>query len=108
MLDIVGDLALVGRPIRGRHCRQTELAGNCNARDHRPDAETSGAARFSPPPAATPKASALPRSPPPEIPAAGDGAWISTKSCAAPPPYPFLLVDRILKIEGNHISGLKP
>lgn len=103
MLDIVGDLALVGRPIRGHvvavkpsHGGNCELARHILAQMQRP---VRAAQAFAPPPGPA-AATASPE--------AGNGAMgIDELIKVLPHRYPFLMVDRILKIEGNHIVGLK-
>ena len=113
MLDIVGDLSLLGRPIRGHviavkpsHSGNCELARQILAQSQKP---LRTAQTFAPPP---PKSDA----PAPlnaqaqsmEIPAAGAGAMsIEEVMKALPHRYPFLLLDRILSIDGNKIIGLK-
>lgn len=100
MLDIVGDLSLLGRPINGHvvavkpgHAGNCELVRHIVAQIQKP---TRAAQTFAPPPSAT---SAL---------LAGDGAMgIDQIMKWLPHRYPFLMVDKILKIEGNHIVGLK-
>jgi len=84
MLDIVGDLSLLGKPIRGHiiavrpgHAGNCELVKKIVEQINKP---IRAAQTFSPPP---------PKDPP------------------VPLRPPFLLVDRILKIEGNHIVGVK-
>lgn len=109
MLDIIGDLSLIGRPIRGHviavkpsHSGNCELARAVTTQMQKP---LRTAQTFAPPPAAKPVA---PAAPPPEVPAAGAGAMgIEEIMRCLPHRYPFLLVDRILKIEGNRILGLK-
>jgi UDP-3-O-[3-hydroxymyristoyl] N-acetylglucosamine deacetylase/3-hydroxyacyl-[acyl-carrier-protein] dehydratase len=110
ILDIVGDLSLLGRPLRGHlvavkpnHAANCELVQRVLAQMRKP---LVAAQAFAPPPA-TPKA---------EPPA--DGASDETKAQDGaidingvmkllPHRYPFLLVDRIAKLEGNHIIGIK-
>jgi len=111
MLDIVGDLSLIGRPIRGHviavkpsHSGNCELARAVTAQMQKP---LRTAQTFAPPPPSAKANSAAPATPA-EIPAAGDGAMgIEEIMRCLPHRYPFLMVDRILKIEGNHIIGIK-
>jgi UDP-3-O-[3-hydroxymyristoyl] N-acetylglucosamine deacetylase/3-hydroxyacyl-[acyl-carrier-protein] dehydratase len=114
MLDIVGDLSLIGRPIRGHviavkpsHSGNCELARAIVTQMKKP---LRTAQTFAPPPAPTKPVATAPAPPaaPQEIPAAGNGAMgIDEILKCLPHRYPFLMVDRILKIEGNHIMGLK-
>jgi len=109
MLDIVGDLSLAGRPIHGHliavkpsHAGNCEMARQIVAQIQKPQRV---AQAFAPPPlpASFPKP-ALPA----EIPAAGVGAagmeqimkWL-------PHRFPFLMVDRVLTMEGNRCVALK-
>jgi UDP-3-O-[3-hydroxymyristoyl] N-acetylglucosamine deacetylase/3-hydroxyacyl-[acyl-carrier-protein] dehydratase len=103
MLDIVGDLSLLGRPIHGHHCSQTQpprrIANWCGTSSQM-RSPLRAAQTFAPPPAP-------------------DGATADEFSVTAgalnieqlmkllPHRHPFLMVDRILKIEGNRIVGLK-
>jgi UDP-3-O-[3-hydroxymyristoyl] N-acetylglucosamine deacetylase/3-hydroxyacyl-[acyl-carrier-protein] dehydratase len=109
MLDIVGDLSLVGRPIRGHliavkpsHAGNCELARQVVLQMQKPKR---AAQTFAPPPA--PK----PASPPPapaEIPSEGIGAaGIEQVMKWLPHRYPFLLVDRVLSIDGNRCVAQK-
>ncbi len=127
MLDIVGDLALAGRPIHGHviaikpsHFANTELAKALLAQMRRPLEQ---AQAFGPPPAAAlEKAVAKPETRP-----AKSESRPVTKSASTPPapapgapvldimqlmdviPHrpPFLMVDKITLIEGNRIVGQK-
>jgi len=102
MLDIVGDLSLLGKPIRGHviavrpgHAGNVELVRKITEQINRP---MRAAQTFSPPPG----------SPSPETPAAAEGAIsIEELMKILPHRYPILMVDRILKLEGNHIVGVK-
>ena len=109
MLDILGDLALVGRPLQGHiiavkpsHTANCELSRQISTLLRRPIV---AAQTFSPPPTKAPPAQ--------------DGAGLSEmiRSGAAldttqimqliPHRYPFLMVDKVTKIEGNRIVGVK-
>jgi UDP-3-O-[3-hydroxymyristoyl] N-acetylglucosamine deacetylase/3-hydroxyacyl-[acyl-carrier-protein] dehydratase len=125
MLDIVGDLALVGRPVHGHvfavkpsHHANTELAKAILAQMRRPLEQ---AQTFAPPPE-TVKAnggskseSSIPKSPKPVTapaaaePAVRDGVSLDINEVMKLLPHrpPFLMVDRVLKIEGNKITALK-
>lgn len=110
MLDIVGDLSLVGKPIRGHliavkpsHAGNVEMARQILAQMVK---SKRVAQTFAPPPAA-PKPLAVPATPA-EIPPDGVGAaGIEQIMKWLPHRYPFLLVDRVLSIEGNRIVALK-
>jgi UDP-3-O-[3-hydroxymyristoyl] N-acetylglucosamine deacetylase / 3-hydroxyacyl-[acyl-carrier-protein] dehydratase len=104
ILDIIGDLALVGRPLAGHviaikpsHSANCELARQIVEQIRRPP----GAKPFVPPPAD-----------PPDVASGGNGAQKAEMNIdeimrLLPHRYPFLLVDRITKIDGNKITGLK-
>jgi len=110
ILDIVGDLSLLGRPLRGHviavrpgHAANCELVRRILAQMRKP---LVSAQAFSPPPT----------SPKPTVPAEGaddetqaqDGAIdIQGVMKLLPHRYPFLLVDRVAKLEGTHIIGIK-
>jgi UDP-3-O-[3-hydroxymyristoyl] N-acetylglucosamine deacetylase/3-hydroxyacyl-[acyl-carrier-protein] dehydratase len=102
MLDIVGDLSLLGRPIRGHviavrpgHAGNHELAKKIIEQMNRPLRQ---AQTFTP-------------RPPQEVPEAPkqDGGAMDIEQIMKllPHRYPFLLVDKVLKMEGNKIIGLK-
>ena len=107
MLDIVGDLSLLGRPIHGHliavkpsHAANCEFVRQLVAQIQKP---RRAAQSFAPPP-------------PPSETAAASGGEIAAENGAMgieelmkmlPHRYPFLMVDRVLKIEGNCIVGLK-
>ena len=101
MLDIVGDLALVGKNLAGHvvairpsHSANCELARQIVAQMRKP------ASPFVAPPQA-----AAAQAAPPE---AGEGAMdVEEIMSLLPHRYPFLMVDRVLKIEGNKITAVK-
>ena len=102
MLDIVGDLSLLGRPLRGHiiavrpgHAGNCELARKVIEQINKP---LRAAQTFSPPPAKD--------TPPPPTPATG-AMNIEEIMKLLPHRPPFLLLDRILKIEGTKIVALK-
>lgn len=126
ILDIIGDLALVGRPIhahviavRPSHHANTELARALIAQMRKP---LEAAQTFAPPPSPTPERS-------PEKPAERrtqaantvshskdstealirDGATLDIMQVMQVLPHrpPFLMVDRVTRIEGNKITALK-
>ena len=104
MLDIIGDLSLTGRPLRGHliavkpsHGANCEFAKLIVAQMNKP---LRAAQTFAPPPP--------PKLATPETPAAEDGAMtIEQIMKMLPHRPPFLLVDRVLKIEGNKIVAVK-
>jgi UDP-3-O-[3-hydroxymyristoyl] N-acetylglucosamine deacetylase/3-hydroxyacyl-[acyl-carrier-protein] dehydratase len=102
MLDIVGDLSLLGKAIRGHiiavrpgHAGNVELARKIIEQINKP---IRAQQTFSPPPT----------KPAPQPMPSADGAMnIEELMKMLPHRYPFLMVDRILKMEGNHIVGVK-
>ena len=110
MLDMLGDLALLGRPLRGHliavkpsHAANCELVRRIAAQMRKP---LVAAQAFAPPPAA-------PKGPPVTDEATGeaapqDGALdIQGVLRLLPHRYPFLMVDRVVKVEGNQITAIK-
>jgi UDP-3-O-[3-hydroxymyristoyl] N-acetylglucosamine deacetylase/3-hydroxyacyl-[acyl-carrier-protein] dehydratase len=110
ILDIVGDLSLLGRPICGHviaikpsHSVNCELTRQLQAQLRKP---LVAAQTFAPPPLARPAA-------PPEterpVPSTGDGSTLDIEQIMQilPHRFPFLMVDRVTRIEGNRITGLK-
>jgi len=102
MLDIVGDLSLVGRPVRGHliavkpsHAANCEFAKLVQTQMNKP---LRAAQTFSPPPA---------KDAPQPLPSADGSMDIEELMKMLPHRPPFLLVDRILKIDGNKIIGVK-
>jgi UDP-3-O-[3-hydroxymyristoyl] N-acetylglucosamine deacetylase/3-hydroxyacyl-[acyl-carrier-protein] dehydratase len=102
MLDIVGDLSLLGRPIHGHiiavcpgHAANCELVRKIAAQINRP---VNAVHAFTAPPA---------KDAPVPPPAANGAMNIEQLMKMLPHRYPFLLVDRILKIEGDQIVGVK-
>jgi UDP-3-O-[3-hydroxymyristoyl] N-acetylglucosamine deacetylase/3-hydroxyacyl-[acyl-carrier-protein] dehydratase len=103
MLDIVGDLSLLGRPIRGHliavkpsHAANCEFVRQILAQMNKP---LRAAQAFAPPPT---KVDA------PELLISEDGAMsVEELMKYIPHRYPFLMVDRILKIDGDKIVGVK-
>ncbi len=104
MLDIVGDLALLGRPVHGHlvavkpsHAANCELVRRLAAQIRRPQT-------FAPPPPPRPTAGIGDLA---EF-AGQDGAMDSESLLRLlPHRYPFLMVDRVVKIDGNRITALK-
>jgi UDP-3-O-[3-hydroxymyristoyl] N-acetylglucosamine deacetylase/3-hydroxyacyl-[acyl-carrier-protein] dehydratase len=105
ILDIIGDLSLLGRPIHGHlvavkpsHAANCELVRRITAQMRR--AET-----FAPPaPARSASAGGDPR-----LEMVENGGVMDTETLMRilPHRYPFLMVDRIIKIDGNLIVGVK-
>ncbi|MDB6016370.1 MAG: lpxC [Pedosphaera sp.] len=111
ILDIVGDLALIGRPLCGHliavkpsHTANCELARLISAQMRKPMliAQT-----FAPPPAPPLKnggtVGAAMEAP------VQDGMTLDIGQVMKilPHRYPFLMVDKVIKVEGNKITGLK-
>jgi UDP-3-O-[3-hydroxymyristoyl] N-acetylglucosamine deacetylase/3-hydroxyacyl-[acyl-carrier-protein] dehydratase len=110
MLDIVGDLSLLGRPLRGHliavrpsHAANCELVRRVQAQIRKP---LVAAQAFAPPPAG-PKAVAAPEAAPDETTPQNGAMDIQAVMGLLPHRYPFLMVDRIVKLEGNYIVGVK-
>ncbi len=108
MLDIVGDLALLGRPLHGHvvavkpsHTSNCELARKIEAQDRKPLVATKA---FTPPPAAAEAPAQAGKSAGAAEPTAMDVIQIMK---VLPHRPPFLMVDRVLKIEGNRIVASK-
>ncbi|HXT12107.1 MAG TPA: UDP-3-O-acyl-N-acetylglucosamine deacetylase [Candidatus Angelobacter sp.] len=134
ILDIVGDLSLLGRPLQGHliavkpsHAANCEMVRLINEQMTKP---IRAAQTFGPPPVPAARANATaPRANEPEAkpaPAAsaanggevineqfaellnGDGTLDTNQVMQIlPHRYPFLMVDRVLKIEGNKILAMK-
>lgn len=114
ILDILGDLALLGRPlqahivaVRPSHAANVELARQIGTQMRKP---LVAAQTFSPPPSPAPTAQTTPTSTAPvaEPPADGAGALdVNQVMQILPHRYPFLMVDRVAKIEGKRIIGIK-
>jgi len=111
ILDIIGDLALLGRPLRGHlvavkpsHAANCELVRLISAQMRKPLA---AAQSFAPPPLPAPSR------PIAEAPAAKDEAAgvpvmdVQQVMKLLPHRYPFLMVDKVMKIEGNKIVAVK-
>lgn len=107
MLDIVGDLSLLGRPLQGHliavkpsHAANCELVRRILAQIRKPMV---AAQSFAPPPQEPANSLSSIEDPP-----AQDGAMdIGAIMRLLPHRYPFLMVDRVAKIEGNHIRAVK-
>ena len=111
ILDILGDLSLLGRPIRGHviavkpsHTANVELVRRILAQMRKP---LVAAQAFAPPPAA-PKTDAVPEEVASDDTRPQAGAIdIQGVMKLLPHRYPFLMVDRIAQLQGNHIVGIK-
>ncbi len=107
ILDLIGDLSLLGRPLRGHlvaikpsHAANCELARRIDAQMRKPQDVMQA---FAPPPEAAARAT-----PPPAAPATGGSVLgIEEVMKVLPHRYPFQMVDRIVKMEGNQIVGVK-
>ncbi|HRD03624.1 MAG TPA: bifunctional UDP-3-O-[3-hydroxymyristoyl] N-acetylglucosamine deacetylase/3-hydroxyacyl-ACP dehydratase [Verrucomicrobiota bacterium] len=110
ILDIVGDLALLGRPLRGHlvavrpgHAANCELLRRIIAQMRKP---VVAAQTFAPPPPA-PKTAPPPAAAADETQPQESAIDIQGVMKLLPHRYPFLMVDRVAKIEGSHIIGIK-
>jgi UDP-3-O-[3-hydroxymyristoyl] N-acetylglucosamine deacetylase / 3-hydroxyacyl-[acyl-carrier-protein] dehydratase len=108
MLDILGDLSLIGRPICGHliavkpsHSANCELARLISAQMRKP---LEIAQSFAPPP--IPKSSNLAEG---EAMTLKDGTTfdITQVMKILPHRYPFLMVDKVSKIDGNKLTAVK-
>lgn len=102
MLDIIGDLSLLGRPVRGHviavrpgHAGNVELVRRIADQIQKPIRAAQSFA--SPPPASRTDTTAV---------GAGE-MGIEQLLKLLPHRYPFLMVDRVLKIDGNKIVAVK-
>ncbi len=120
ILDIIGDLSLIGRPLQGHliavkpsHAANCEMARLIGAQMQKP---IRAAQTFGPPPVA-PKPPSAPLAPTgteaavsdvPAEPESGEGAMDPNRVMQIlPHRYPFLMVDRVTKIDGNRIYAIK-
>jgi UDP-3-O-[3-hydroxymyristoyl] N-acetylglucosamine deacetylase/3-hydroxyacyl-[acyl-carrier-protein] dehydratase len=111
MLDIVGDLALLGRPLTGHliavkpsHAANCEFVRLIRTQMQKPSRL---AHAFGPPPSSAPKGSAEEKK---ELVAHMDEAGaldIAQVMKILPHRYPFLMLDRVTHIEGNRITAIK-
>ena len=111
MLDIVGDLSLLGRPIRGHlmavkpsHATNCEFVRLIVAQMNKP---LRAAQAFGPPPATTSKKEDDKKSVLLQQMAQGGALDAIQVMQILPHRYPFLMVDRIVKIDGNKITAIK-
>lgn len=109
MLDLLGDLTLLGRPLVGHvvallpgHAANVALGRQIAAQQRRA-AQVLEA--FAPPPPPTPAGRPLAGGETPVV----DGAELDTDQVLRmlPHRYPFLMVDRVTRISGNQISVIK-
>ena len=106
ILDIIGDLALLGRPLHGHlvavkpnHAANCELVRRITTQMRKP---LVAAQAFAPPPATRKLTTAAGEA------GEQDGAIdIQGVMQLLPHRYPFLMVDRVAKIDGNHIVAIK-
>src|SRR5882724_985035 len=111
MLDILGDLSLVGRPLCGHliavkpsHTANCELARQISAQMRRP---MTIAQTFAPPPASVGNGGTLEGERMDFAVSDGGTLDITQVMKILPHRYPFLMVDRVTKIEGNKITAVK-
>jgi UDP-3-O-[3-hydroxymyristoyl] N-acetylglucosamine deacetylase / 3-hydroxyacyl-[acyl-carrier-protein] dehydratase len=121
ILDIIGDLSLLGRPVLGHviaikpsHSANVELVRAIQAQIRKP---LVAAQTFAPPPSAemTRERPVLAEKPAstatlaPTEPLVRDGATLDVMQVMKILPHrpPFLMVDRVTRIEGNKITALK-
>lgn len=117
ILDIIGDLALLGRPLQGHliavkpsHAANCEMARLIGAQIQKP---IRAAQTFGPPPPPAPKPAAASKVEPETQNALmqainGNGALDPMQVMQIlPHRFPFLMVDRVTKIEGNRIFAVK-
>jgi UDP-3-O-[3-hydroxymyristoyl] N-acetylglucosamine deacetylase / 3-hydroxyacyl-[acyl-carrier-protein] dehydratase len=110
ILDIVGDLSLLGRPLEGHliavkpsHAANCELVRLVSAQMRKP---LVAAQAFGPPPAA-PRGDGDPKEGLLDAVEEGGALDATHVMQILPHRYPFLMVDRVTKIEGNRIVGIK-
>jgi UDP-3-O-[3-hydroxymyristoyl] N-acetylglucosamine deacetylase / 3-hydroxyacyl-[acyl-carrier-protein] dehydratase len=111
MLDIVGDLSLLGRPVKGHliavkpsHAANCELVRRIIAQMRKPLAAVQA---FAPPPARVKGSSEKGENKVEEVPNQQGALDIEAILRVLPHRYPFLMVDRVSKIDGNSIVGIK-
>lgn len=109
ILDIIGDLTLLGRPIRGHlvalkpsHTANCELVKRIDAQIRKPLA---AAQAFAPPP----ELSQLKpdRQAPPDLATGVPALDALAVMRVLPHRYPFLMIDKVLKIEGDRVVAVK-
>lgn len=109
ILDIIGDLSLIGRPLQGHliavkpsHMANCELARLVSAQMQKP---LRAAQAFGPPPPVQKEAD--PRAALVELMDEGGSLDAMQITKILPHRYPFLMVDRVTKTEGNLITAVK-
>ena len=111
MLDLVGDLSLVGRPLLGHliavkpnHLANCELARQINTQMRRPMLI---AQAFAPPPSGTRSDGTAPIEA--EKVPLQDGSTLDITQLmkVLPHRYPFLMIDKVTKVDGNKITAVK-
>jgi UDP-3-O-[3-hydroxymyristoyl] N-acetylglucosamine deacetylase/3-hydroxyacyl-[acyl-carrier-protein] dehydratase len=110
ILDILGDLSLIGRPLHGHliavkpsHSANCEMAKLISAQMRRP---LIAAQTFAPPPSASKSAS---QSAGGENRPIQDGETLDVVQVMKliPHRYPFLMLDKVIKIDGNKVTAVK-
>ncbi|MCF7708663.1 MAG: bifunctional UDP-3-O-[3-hydroxymyristoyl] N-acetylglucosamine deacetylase/3-hydroxyacyl-ACP dehydratase [Verrucomicrobia bacterium] len=111
ILDILGDLSLIGRPLRGHviaikpsHKANCELAKMISFEMQKP---IMAANTFLPPPSAQKNESEDQAESVAAAVRAGEALDIEKLLRVLPHRYPFLMVDRVLEIEGNRVVAIK-
>jgi UDP-3-O-[3-hydroxymyristoyl] N-acetylglucosamine deacetylase/3-hydroxyacyl-[acyl-carrier-protein] dehydratase len=111
ILDIIGDLSLVGRPLCGHvvavkpsHTANCELARLIVAQMRKPLVAMQA---FTPPPVADSASKAAQAEAIMQSVQSGGSLDISQLMKILPHRYPFLMIDRVIRIEGNKVTALK-
>jgi UDP-3-O-[3-hydroxymyristoyl] N-acetylglucosamine deacetylase/3-hydroxyacyl-[acyl-carrier-protein] dehydratase len=111
ILDMVGDLSLIGRgvgahivAVRPSHAANCEMARRIKSQMHKPK---QAAQTFAPPPSDKPKSVDV--APKAAETIVQDGASLDVNQVmkVLPHRYPFLMVDRVVEIDGNRIVAQK-
>ncbi|MDX1953830.1 MAG: bifunctional UDP-3-O-[3-hydroxymyristoyl] N-acetylglucosamine deacetylase/3-hydroxyacyl-ACP dehydratase [Verrucomicrobiota bacterium] len=112
ILDIVGDLALLGKPLSGHivaikpsHSANCDLARQISAQARKPLVASQA---FTPPPSPMKSdAPSLSEEVSGTAPDSGTGMDVMEVMKVLPHRFPFLMVDRVTKIDGNKITAIK-
>jgi UDP-3-O-[3-hydroxymyristoyl] N-acetylglucosamine deacetylase/3-hydroxyacyl-[acyl-carrier-protein] dehydratase len=111
ILDIVGDLSLLGRPLRGHlvavkpsHAANCEMVRRIQAQMRKP---LVAAQAFAPPTPPAAKAAPAPAAAVDDTKPQDGALDINGVMKLLPHRFPFLMVDRVAKMDGNHITGIK-
>jgi UDP-3-O-[3-hydroxymyristoyl] N-acetylglucosamine deacetylase/3-hydroxyacyl-[acyl-carrier-protein] dehydratase len=116
MLDVIGDLSLVGRPVCGHvvavrpnHNLNCELARLILTQSRKPlvAAHSFAPPPPPPPPPREPETIGAPASSPADILADGSVLDVTQLMKILPHRYPFLMVDKVTHIQGNRITAVK-